>query len=303
MKKLIGMLTILILAGCGINFYQPFVSDDSDEWQMIEAQKELDQGNYSKATELLGKLTTDTNTKRILEASASLGTAGLDLWSIVRNILNGDSGSSSSSGVDNIFDLIGESVLGTGDTRTERVTVLKANIALLQAAPDPDQSNVQNLSCFLAGILALPMVTDSTSALTTAQTALTSIASTSTGSGSSAEECPDLDELNSSLQTLKEVREAFTTILETAEKCKILNFDDEASSLNTIEQQMQKLTTNADKGCDTVDTSTCGNFCDALNLGCVQSSITADETATAGDDVIATCELVQNCINPTTCFN
>ena len=295
-------ISIFFLMNCGSNLFSSLVSDESDTARMVQAQKHLDKRQYSEATTELEKITQDSNMKRILLVSADMGTNELDIWAIVKEILD-NSNTSGGSGIDNVFETIGSTILGDDPvTRSNRILAIESNIALLDQSPDQNDTTAKNLSCFLAGVLALPTVSDSTSVLTNAQSVLDEIAGTTTGGGTDTETCPDLSTLNSTLSDMRRIKDSFTAIIASAKKCNILDIEDTADSLNAVERQLNSLISNADKGCQSIPSCSGGAYCDALSLGCVQTALEGNETAIANDGIIATCELVQNCINPTACF-
>ena len=302
-RAMLSGLVLLTMACGDTNIATGFVTKDSDKALIIDARKQIDAEEYSDAQETLAKVKGDTNNKRMLQVAATLGASGLSVWKIVLNVLDGNALSGkSTSGVDGILDSILGSVFGSGETRTQRLTALSTALDLIKTAPLGGDSKLKNTGCLLAAFLAAPRAVDAMASLTVAQSTLTTLSTKVSGTGSSAAECPNLDEFGTALTTLQSVRADFVSILDSVKGCGFITVvtGTATSGLNAVELQLNKLTTNADKGCGTI---TCTDaFCKALQFGCIQSLL-ADPSAVAGDGVIATCELIQNCIDPTKCFN
>lgn len=295
-----SMLCLTALTACGLNIFAPMASKSSDRVKLEEARTQIDQQDYADATATLESVENDSNEKRLLQVAALLGSSGLNIWTIITDIIDASSSDASGGSVDNIFDQISDSVLGTDDTRTTRMTSLVTSINLLKDAPQGTESRVKNLSCFLAGILATPTIADGTAAISATSLALLEVASSSTGAGATAAECPNLSNLDAGLTAISEVQENFSLILEVAQGCSFLNIGDTGDSLNKIEESLAKFTNNADQGCSS-NPSCSGVACAALKLGCVNTLINATPS-TADDGDITSCELVQNCIDPGSCF-
>jgi hypothetical protein len=92
-------------------------------------------------------------------------------------------------------------------------------------------------------------------------------------------------------------------ILEATANCKLLDVTGTGSELNAIETQLLKFNQNADAGCSATPACGSGAACQALGLQCVYEALTTDSDAsTAQDGQVTKCELVQNCLNPGSCF-
>lgn len=290
------------LAACNANIYQSMVKPESDKALMEEARIRIDEQDYAGALSSLGKVKRDSNNLRLLRSTARLGQSGLSMWNILTDIVDSGSDSSSGSGADSFFDQISDAVVGEGDTRTVRLAALTDSVSDLLNAPDRSASRVKNLACFLAGVMALPTVLDATTAIQSTTTSLSNLAATVDVSNPNAQ-CPDLSTLNSSLTTIAAVQTQFGLILDATSDCKLLDVTDTGSELNAIEAQLAKFNQHADAGCS--QTPACGSSaaCQALGLQCVYNALTSDDgTSTSADGVVSKCELVQNCLNPTTCF-
>jgi hypothetical protein len=291
------------LTACDMNLYESAVKPKTDRALMEEARIQIDEQNYAAALSSLEKVERDTNDLRLLRSAARLGLSGLSMWDILIEAVDGDGfGQGSGSGVDSVFDQISGAVVGEGETRTLRLAALTESVSDLLGAPDRDASRVKNLACFLAGVMALPTVTDATSAIQSTSTSLASLAATVDVSNPNAQ-CPDLSGLNTSLSTIASVQNQFSLILEATANCKLLDVTGTGSELNAIETQLLKFNQNADAGCSATPACGSGAACQALGLQCVYEALTTDSDAsTAQDGQVTKCELVQNCLNPGSCF-
>ncbi|WP_141733735.1 hypothetical protein [Oligoflexus tunisiensis] len=291
------------LTGCDFNVYQSVVKPENDTALLEEARIKMDEHDYTGAMNSLEKVERDSNELRLLRSTARLGQSGLSMWTILTDIVDGDSfDRGSGNGIDNLFDQISGAVVGEGETRDLRLTALTESVNDLLGAPDRSASRVKNLACFLAGVMALPAVTDATTAIQGTTTSLANLAAT-TDVTNPAAQCPDLSDLNTSLTTIATVQTRFSLILEATSDCKLIDATGTGNELNAIEAQLAKFNQNADAGCST--TPACGSSaaCQALGLQCVYEALTDDATvSTAQDGSVTKCELVQNCLTPDTCF-
>jgi len=302
-RLLISVPAFWVLTACDFNLYQTIVKPESDQALMEEARTKIDEQDYAGALSSLEKVKRDTNDLRLLRSASRLGLSGLSMWTILTDIVDSsDADSSSGTGVDNFFDQISGTVVGEGETRTLRLAALTASVNDLVGAPDRSANRVKNLACFLAGIMAVPTITDATTAIQNTTTSLTSLAASVDVSNPNAQ-CPDLSGLNTSLTTIATVQSQFSLILDATTDCKLLDATGTGDDLNAIESQLAKFNQNADAGCST--TPACGSSaaCQALGLQCVYDALTTDSVAsTATDGQVTKCELVQNCLSPGTCF-
>jgi hypothetical protein len=185
----IGLTTAVVLmySSCGdneVNVFQPvaepFALKNDQDAKLEQVMVLLDNKKYSEALEIVEPMIDDaeqdSNQARILFASAKLGQAQLDIWSVIKNIVNTDTAASGSGsggeGIDNIFDSFSESVLGTDATRQSKIDALAESLSALLAAPLPDEKKLQNTACLFAGLLSIPTIADATAALTALQSAL-----------------------------------------------------------------------------------------------------------------------------------
>lgn len=298
----LSLVTIFANTSCdSTNLFYSFADTSSDKALLEAARVATDQEDYAKAINLIDKMEGDSNEKRILLASALLGRAGIGVLSIANSAIS--TLSDDFSGSDSFFDSLDESVIfGTGEIREDRLEALDEAINVIATAPNSADAGMQNLGCILSGLLALPSVTTALSAMTAATDNLSQISSNVVGAGATADQCPGITEFEENLTTINSVRQSFSTILATINECPILNISG-TSSLNTIETALNKLTSSADNGCQAVldcSSDTTG-LCETLGLGCL-SSLISDISAIAGDGNIETCEIIQNCLNPTDCF-
>ncbi len=287
-----ALATLLLLSTCGTNMLQFAALDkSSDEYTSEQAKVLMDERDYQGARKLLESAEEDSNQRRTLLASARLGEAGLDIWEIIRELLNG---STSSSGIDGFFNVLTGSVFGTGDTRTARVAAMRQSLDDLAAAPNPADSSVSDVACFIAALWTVPLVSDAQTALTSMQTALQSVTPT---------DCSGLDSTDSALATISTLSSDFKRILTAISGCAFIDLSSTAETLNTIETQLTKLTTGADQGCSAAPECSAGDIaCQALQYSCVYEKLQGDGSSVADDGVISTCELVQGCLNPGACF-
>ncbi len=302
-RLLLSVSASWVFTACDMNLYESVVKPESDRALIEEARIKIDEQDYAGALSSLEKIDRDTNELRLLRSAARLGLSGLSMWTILTDIVDGTGfNEGTGSGVDNFFDQISGAIVGEGDTRTLRLAALTESVDDLLAAPDPSASRVKNLACFLAGVMALPTVTDATTAITDTTTSLANLAATVDVTNPNAQ-CPDLSGLNSSLTTIANVQNQFTLILEATSNCKLLDVTGTGSELNAIEAQLAKFNQNADAGCSA--TPACGSSaaCQALGLQCVYDALTTDSDASSAQDgQVTKCELVQNCLTPGTCF-
>ncbi|HET9236122.1 MAG TPA: hypothetical protein VFO10_02655 [Oligoflexus sp.] len=302
-RLMLPVTAFWVLTACDMNLYESVVKPKTDRALMEEARIKIDEQDYDGALSSLDKVGRDSNDLRLLRSAARLGQSGLSMWTILTDIVDGtgfDSGTG--SGVDNFFDQISGAVVGEGEARTLRLAALTESVSDLLQAPDPNASRVKNLACFLAGVMALPTVTDATTAIQSTTTSLASLAATVDVSNPNAQ-CPDLSGLNSSLTTIANVQNQFSLILEATANCKLLDVTGTGSDLNAIEAQLAKFNQNADAGCSSTPACGSGAACQALGLQCVYDALTTGSgVSTAQDGQVSKCELVQNCLTPGTCF-
>ncbi len=295
----------LATAGCDVNVFESVASKNSDAYWLEEARIQIDQESFGDALEALNHVGSDSNELRLIRSAARLGQSGLSLWSVLLTAIDGTSYSKTdtTSGTDQVFNSISSAVVGTGETKTSRLEALSSAVEDLLAAPDASAARVRNMSCFLAGVMALPTVEDTNSAVQSTISSLNSIAATTNTSNPSAS-CPDTTNLTSSLALISSAQARFGLILKATESCTFLDTSSGSSSLNAIEIALKKFSAQADKGCSSTPSCSANDAaCKALGLNCVYEALNADgATSKASDGTVSSCELVQNCLDPTQCF-
>lgn len=305
-------VVVLMYSSCGedeFNIFQPVAEPlalKNDEDAKLEQVKVLlDKKEYAKALKILEPMIADknedSNEARVLFAAAKLGESQLDIWSVIKNIVNAQSATTSGQGVDNIFDAFSDSVLGTGSARQAKIDALSESLTTLLAAPYPDDRKLQNTACIFAGFLAVPTIADATAAMTAMQDALKQIRE---AAGSGGTVCPNVSLLDSAANDVLASTLNFNLILQAAQSCPFLNLDEAANLMNTVEQSMNNLRTSSDKGCAALPTCPASlPDCASLFPPCVQEALAVGTAgAVANDGQIASCEIILNCIDPTSCF-
>lgn len=314
---------VVAWSSCGeneFNLYKPIAQESalkSKRARLEEARVLMDDKKYDEAAETLTKLIEeeDSNEARLLYAAAQLGIAQLDIWSIIKSVLDNNSsekksgstlhlqgsGNEEGGGMDELFNTLSDSVLGTGEERETRMQALSDALATLMAAPDRTDGRVQNTACIFGGILAVPIVADAKSALEATVTALEQIRDAAESSGT---ECPNISLLDESSAKLAASASTFSLILAAAGSCPFLNLGQTADVMNQVETRLATLQAAADKGCDGLPTCPAAlPGCQALFPACVQEALSVGtSSAKAQDGSIASCELILHCTVPTACF-
>ena len=298
------ILLIFHLLACSGNIYKGSDKARSDGDHLEAARIALDNKNYQLAEQELAEVEEATAEKSLLQAGTILGLGGFNIWDTVVQVLETmkSDGTRSGSGVDAYFNAIGNDVFGTGAEREARVTAINTAIITLAAAPDPSARDISNLSCFLTGIWALPVIEDASASVLGAQSALNSLATSVSGTGVTADECPNLGGFNTALAAVSIAQANFRSVLSRAAACDFLDLSKTSGQLNAVELKIDKFMANADKGCAAPTVSCTGSpYCEALKLGCVQNLV-ADPATPAGDKIVASCEIAQNCVGTSACF-
>lgn len=281
---------LLCLGGvsCDTNLYEGLAPEpETVSYQLEQARVHLDNKEYQKALAILTPLEedpeTDTNDGRILYVAASLGLDGLDLWSIFSELME----NGSFTDIGEVLASASSATLGTGETKALRLTALQSSIQRLQSAPQPDDAKIDNTSCYLGGLIVAPMIADATTTLTSLQTQLSSISPSNCSSTA-------LTDTIAEAQTLST---RFSLVTSLTQSCSILSLDTTAA--DSIGGILNNLLSNADKGCSAPPVGS-----ESLFPQCFQDQIGAgaSTTASANDKLIAQCEIVYHCYNPTACF-
>ncbi len=284
----LSLAILLPIAGCGFNIASYLVNKDSEKYQLEQARTLMDQGEYGDALDILSDMDADSNERRLLLAAARLGDASLDIWSIIKELF--DNTESGGQGVDNFFNSIGDSVVGTGNARVRSFSALRQSLQDLANPPQGQTAKTRGLACFIAGIWTVPLGTDAATTMQDVQSALTEVQNTTVGI-----ECDQnaLDNLDSNLADASTIASDFALIAGAVADCPFINAE-ASSGANSAEDQLNKVLTNADGGCESPgDCAPSDLACQALQLSCVGQILNSD--ATADDGLITSCELVQGC--------
>lgn len=301
MKSLrLGMFLLLAcyLFGCGTNFYGflVFTKEENELMVLEEARGALDDLDYDRAVRLLEDLEDDSNERRFLLAAAYLGRDDVDLWSIIKNTILSDD-VAEGQGIDNVFDSITSTLFGDGESRTARMSGMRFALTTLSTAPNPSESRLANLGCFLAGLWSVPTTEDAATAITGLQTEFTSINQTLVSTG----DCGSTDGLEEQVTNVNTVSGDLQLISQMIEGCDLFSTSSSSGSLNSVERSLQKFTENADVGCDSSACTGDSLFCSTLEESCVQTTLN-DGSASAGDGEISSCEIMYGCADSNTCF-
>jgi hypothetical protein len=307
---------LLLHSSCGtgdeFNLWRPVTAGNAlkteSKAQLDQARVDLDDRKYSDAANLLAPIVNDSSRDsdeaRILYVSANLGAAGLEIWSAISDIiatLDAESKQRTAGGIDEVLNLLGTSVLGTGTTRTSRIAALNNGIATLQHAPDPGDSQVQSVTCIVAAFLAPPTIQDATAAVQEVQNALTQIQAAAQSGGTV---CPNIGLLDTASTDVQTASKSINAILDAAKGCTFLDLSQATASVNQITSALKKLTAQVDKGCSLPTCPASVPNCLDYFPTCVQQALASDAaTAKAGDGIISSCELILNCSDPTQCFS
>lgn len=293
-----GLAALLAMAPAACdstNFFEPFADKTSDKALLEEALILIDKEDYDGALARIGEMEGDSNKRRVAWTGALLGQAEMGVLDIAK-LVNG--GGNLDDLLDNLDDTV---IFGTGATRTVKLGALDTALDVLGNAPDPEKESIRNLSCILSGVLSLPTISESITGMNTATSHLTNVLENVEGAGLDSSQCPGVDDFATSLETISGLQATFDTILSSVADCPILDLSG-SDSLNSIETSLRKFTDNADSGCEGLPD--CGNnpACQALQLTCVSTLLSDAASSVAGDGEVSVCELVQNCLDPTTCF-
>lgn len=282
---------------CDFNMLEPGVDASSVEAKIEQAKIEMDNKEYDSAVRILSKLqsdaATDSNDIRILHAAAKLGQSQLDVWSIITRVIEDQS--SLTTGVNEIFGQISDTVLGTGAEKERRITSLNESIQLLTEAPDQNDTRPINIACLLAGILTVPISTDAQTILTGVNPALQEVQSSVIAGGGQCD-AEDTAPLAETLASIDSILDTINLVVDLIPQCTIFNLA--GTGQNSVESFINNIRDNADQGCQTPDCQ----GCDLLFPSCVTETI-GTSNGTASDGQIARCELVLNCYQPNLCFN
>ncbi len=324
-KRSWGISGILIVAlgatlaysSCGdneFNLFQPIAKPlamkSDKKAQLEEVRVLLDKKEYAKALDVVEPIVedeeTDSNEARLLYGAAKLGVAELDVWSIISNILDATSASNNNNagggGLDDVIDSLSTEVLGSGAERQSKSAALIDALTTLRNAPYPDDRRILNTGCLFAAFLAVPTLAEATEAMTAMTAALTQISSAASSGGAV---CPNVSLLDSAAAGVLSAAANFNLVLQAAANCPFLDLEQTASAMNQLETTLGNLKFNTDRGCDSLPTCPASlPNCATLFPTCVQQALAVGtSSAKAGDGVLSSCEIILNCVDPTTCFN
>ncbi len=297
----VSFFIFIMALSCGVNIYDPLTEDTTDEYYLRAAEEALNDAQYTKASENLAKVTEATNEKVMLQVGVKLGQAQLSFWQIILNMIKSSSSLSGSSGVDKMFNYLTTTIFGEESEKESRLGALNESITLLNGAPVQDRKT-KLFSCFLAGILTYPRVTDGSTAL---QNTLTQMSNIDVSDPTS---CPDTTPLQTALTTLGNVQADFQLILQQVSNCDMFSYGASDTDLNQVEKSLKNFTDNADKGCSTSSCSSGDVICEKLKSSCLSqilypTSDSGNSTAQSGDGKVEVCELLLNCQTPSNCFS
>lgn len=296
-KIILILTTTYWISGCGTNFYGflVFTKDDTEIMVLEEARNDLDNKKYTKAANRLDKLEEDSNEKSLLLASAHIGSSGLDLWSIIKNVIQ-DESIAPGSGIDTVFESLTASLFGAGEERISKKAGMRNAITTLLAAPDRSDPRIGNLGCFLAGLWSYPTLEDASAVLTALQSNLTTLNQEIANTG----DCGSTDNLVNNVSDISLVSADIQMINLMISNCTLFSTNGTSSNLNSLERSLNKFTTNADGGCSPSACTGNAIICAALEESCVQQTFSTN--ASAGDGQIASCEILYGCSDSTVCF-
>jgi hypothetical protein len=285
-------LGCLGVAGCGVNFIGAISPDPlSEGGQLEQANALIDKKDYSGALSFLQDMDEDSNRRRVMMVAARLGNSGLDIWQILENVI---SGQTSSSGTDNFFNGLTDSVFGSGDVLAARLAAMRASLNDLQTAPNAGLADVSDTACFLGAMWITPLSLTATTELTSINTSLKSI---------SVSDCSGVTGLQTGLDSVLETVADIQSVLQAISGCTFIDVSGTSGSLNSVETQISTLLTSADKGCEVPSCSAGDLACEALEQSCVREILVDSESAAVADDgKLTSCEVVQSCYNPSACF-
>jgi hypothetical protein len=303
-----------LLLSCGTSLYRPAASKETNDALKEETLIQLNQGNYDSAAIYAEKLWNKdkSNESASLLSIALASQAGVGLFDLIVSTIEKTSGGTSSSSTSSttasqstgngVFNSL-TSVLPS--FTTTQMSKLKQAIDVLDAAPDKKAGNLLFQRCLTAAIYTIPTLKNFQTSLTNVQTTLSGLPAKlgtpqgQTSCNASADTINNAaTEFSNSLTELAALTTNFNTALSIIGDC--FPSSQGKDSLNTVSQQISKLSTNADKGCSIPTNQKVGTY---TLPSCLNDTVTATggETAVANDGQIAGCELFINCTSGS-CF-
>ena len=312
-KTLFSGMSILFasfsIMSCGTSLYRPLAAKETTDALREETLLQLNEGNYDSAATIAKKLweKQQTNENASLYAIALSSQAGVGLFDLIVNTIEKTTSTSSNSSAgtsagNNVFNSLSSALPTFTSSQLES---LKTAINILDSAPEKTATKLLFQRCLTAAIYAIPQIKNLQTGITSVQTTLTNLPSrlgtTAGGTGCSASTetiNAAATELSSAIQSLGSITTDFASALSIVGEC--FPSSQGKDSLNTVSQQVTKLTTNADKGCSIPSTQKIGSY---TLPTCLNDTIaaTGGNTAVAGDGKIAGCELFVNCTSGS-CF-
>ena len=280
-----------LLAACGSNIFESALEPSTDKAKLVEAEKYLDEGNYAKALEWVEKVDSTSNKRQVLEAAARLGAADMGVWQIFTSILALPDQSSDTLSVNSIYDELSSTSFGEGEQRQAKLLALRKSIEALQIADDLSDARVENLLCFIAGLLSVGSAVEGADAVTGLETSLTDVLSNAEEGATTDSECPGIEALDQSFDEFDSLAQSISLLGNLGVECKY--FSAGSSGSNKAETSFTKVLETSDKGCSSECT---GSYCAAFELGCVSSRLDS-ASAVSSDGELAACELVRNCVS------
>lgn len=294
-----------LILSCGTSLYRPISVKDTSRALREETILQLNQGQYESAVENAKKLwdKDKSNDAASLYSISLASLAGVGLFDLIVNTIQ-KSTSTSSSTSSTASSSTGNSVFNSLSTvlpsfTTEQLSNLKLAIDVLDAAPEKSASRLLFQRCLTAAIYTIPTIKNLQTGITSLQTSLSNLPTklgTSAGGTSCSASTDAINtaatELSTAITNLGQITTDFTAAINVIGEC--FPSAQGKDSLNTVSQQISKLTTQADKGCTIPATQKIGNY---TLPSCLNDTVaaTGGSTAAAGDGKIAGCELFVNC--------
>jgi hypothetical protein len=288
---------------CGTSLYRPFSAKETTQALREETLIQLNNGNYDTAVEYAEKLwnKNKSNDSASLYSIALASQAGVGLFDLIVSTIEksasttNSSTSAGNSAGNGVFDSLSTVLPSFTDTQ---LNTLKQAIDVLDSAPDKTSSKLLFQRCLTAAIYTLPTLKGLQSGITKLQSTLSELPS-KLGSSSSTSCTASTDtinttaaELSDAITNLGTVTTNFASAIAIIGEC--FPSSEGKDSLNTVTQQVSKLTSAADKGCAVPTTQKIGNY---TLPSCLNDTVAASggSSAIANDGKIAGCELFINC--------
>ncbi|MFZ9521169.1 MAG: hypothetical protein ACO3A4_11900 [Silvanigrellaceae bacterium] len=303
------LFSAFAIVACGTSLYRPIAAKETTDALREETLVQLNDGNYDLAAETAKKLwdKQQSNENASLYAIALSSQAGVGLFDLIVSTIQkttstGSSSTATSSTGNSVFNSLGSALPSFTSAQLES---LKSAIDILDSAPEKTSSKLLFQRCLTAAIYAIPQIKNLQTQITAVQSTLSGLpgklgtSSGGTGCSASTETINTVaTELSKAIEDLGTVTTDFASAISIVGEC--FPSSQGKDSLNTVSQQVSKLTANADKGCAIPATQKIGTY---TLPSCLNDTIaaTGGSTAAAGDGKIAGCELFINCTSGS-CF-